>query len=558
MAGVAGSAASGRASQRAASSACTPTRPRRSRQSTPARTSSSSRRPRRARRSATRCRSSRRSPTTRQSRALFLFPTKALGQDQVAEFSELSRAAGMSISAATYDGDTPAPIRSAVRKAGQVVVTQPGHAQLRDPPPPHEVVPAVRAAPGDRHRRAAHLPRRVRQPRRERHPAAAPPVRPLRQHAGHRLLLGDDREPRGARRDAHGTAVAADQSDRGAGRRAPRAAGRPADHRRVDRRPRLGPHAREPLGAAVPAGGPPDDRLRARPDGGRDPADRAARGAPRGVRAAVAGPRLSRRLPADGAAGDRARPAGRRDPRRRRDERAGARRGHRPARRVDPGRLPGLGRRDVAAVRAGRAGATRPRSRSSSPRPRRSTSTSSTTRSSCSTGRRRRPGSIRTTSTSSSPTSGRPRSRCRSSRARCSVRARPTTCWRSSRESGHVRQAGDGSWYWSSENFPASEISMRTAAPGERRDHRHEPGPAAGPRRGRPVQRPGPRPRPRDLHPRVGPVPRRQARLGRAQGVRPQDRRRPLHVRQPGGDAEAARRLRRGARRRRAGGSTAR
>jgi DEAD/DEAH box helicase domain-containing protein len=60
-----------------------------------------------------------------ESRALFLFPTKALSQDQVAEFSELSRAAGMSIAAATYDGDTPAPIRSAVRKAGQVVVTNP-------------------------------------------------------------------------------------------------------------------------------------------------------------------------------------------------------------------------------------------------------------------------------------------------------------------------------------------------------------------------------------------------------------------------------------------------
>jgi len=58
-------------------------------------------------------------------RALFLFPTKALGQDQVAEFAELSRAAGMSISAATYDGDTPAAIRSAVRKAGQVVVSNP-------------------------------------------------------------------------------------------------------------------------------------------------------------------------------------------------------------------------------------------------------------------------------------------------------------------------------------------------------------------------------------------------------------------------------------------------
>jgi DEAD/DEAH box helicase domain-containing protein len=58
-------------------------------------------------------------------RALFLFPTKALGQDQVAEFGDLSKAAGLAISANTYDGDTPAPIRSAIRKAGQVVVTNP-------------------------------------------------------------------------------------------------------------------------------------------------------------------------------------------------------------------------------------------------------------------------------------------------------------------------------------------------------------------------------------------------------------------------------------------------
>ena len=58
-------------------------------------------------------------------RALFLFPTKALGQDQVTEFGELSAAVGMTISASTYDGDTPAPIRSAVRAAGQVVVSNP-------------------------------------------------------------------------------------------------------------------------------------------------------------------------------------------------------------------------------------------------------------------------------------------------------------------------------------------------------------------------------------------------------------------------------------------------
>jgi DEAD/DEAH box helicase domain-containing protein len=58
-------------------------------------------------------------------RALFLFPTKALGQDQVAEFAGLALASSLQVAAATYDGDTPAPIRSAIRTAGQVVVTNP-------------------------------------------------------------------------------------------------------------------------------------------------------------------------------------------------------------------------------------------------------------------------------------------------------------------------------------------------------------------------------------------------------------------------------------------------
>jgi DEAD/DEAH box helicase domain-containing protein len=58
-------------------------------------------------------------------RALFLFPTKALGQDQVTELGALSRGSGLQINASTYDGDTPNPIRSAIRSAGQVVVTNP-------------------------------------------------------------------------------------------------------------------------------------------------------------------------------------------------------------------------------------------------------------------------------------------------------------------------------------------------------------------------------------------------------------------------------------------------
>ena len=58
-------------------------------------------------------------------RALYLFPTKALSQDQVTEFRELSTGAGLQVAASTYDGDTPAPVRHVVRGAGQVVVTNP-------------------------------------------------------------------------------------------------------------------------------------------------------------------------------------------------------------------------------------------------------------------------------------------------------------------------------------------------------------------------------------------------------------------------------------------------
>ena len=179
--GLARSADPGAASRRAASSGSTPTRPRRSRPSTPARTSSSSRRPRRARRSATRCRSSRRSPTTRRRGRCSSSRPRRSARTRSRSSRELSRAAGLSISAATYDGDTPAPDPVGDPRGRPGRRDEPGHAALGDPPPPHEVVPAVRAAPGHRHRRAAHVPRRLRQPRRERHPAAAPAVRPLRQ-----------------------------------------------------------------------------------------------------------------------------------------------------------------------------------------------------------------------------------------------------------------------------------------------------------------------------------------------------------------------------------------
>ncbi len=59
------------------------------------------------------------------SRALFLFPTKALSQDQLASLYETVTACGLDVSTFTYDGDTPPAARSKVRAAGQVVITNP-------------------------------------------------------------------------------------------------------------------------------------------------------------------------------------------------------------------------------------------------------------------------------------------------------------------------------------------------------------------------------------------------------------------------------------------------
>ncbi|MDM7925516.1 MAG: DEAD/DEAH box helicase [bacterium] len=60
-----------------------------------------------------------------ESRALYLFPTKALSQDQVDELHGLIEPTGADIKTFTFDGDTPASARKAVRSAGHIVVTNP-------------------------------------------------------------------------------------------------------------------------------------------------------------------------------------------------------------------------------------------------------------------------------------------------------------------------------------------------------------------------------------------------------------------------------------------------
>jgi len=58
-------------------------------------------------------------------RALYLFPTKALAADQLVELRALADAAELDLKTHTYDGDTPPNVRSVVRAAGQVVITNP-------------------------------------------------------------------------------------------------------------------------------------------------------------------------------------------------------------------------------------------------------------------------------------------------------------------------------------------------------------------------------------------------------------------------------------------------
>ncbi len=202
-------------------------------------------------------------------RALWLFPTKALGQDQVAEFSELSAAAGLAVSTATYDGDTPAPIRSAIRSAGQVVVTNPDmlHAAIL----PHHtkwfqlfeqlrviVIDELHSYRGVFGSHVANVLRRL--------------LRLCAHYGSHPVIVccsATIGNPAELAAMLTGRPTRARRPQRGPGRRATRDPRRPAAAGRGDRRSRIVDHARPALGHAVPPGGPPDGRLRAVADPGR-------------------------------------------------------------------------------------------------------------------------------------------------------------------------------------------------------------------------------------------------------------------------------------------------
>jgi DEAD/DEAH box helicase domain-containing protein len=58
-------------------------------------------------------------------RALYLFPTKALAQDQLAELHDLATRLDDSFGVFTYDGDTPSDARKAIRERAHIILTNP-------------------------------------------------------------------------------------------------------------------------------------------------------------------------------------------------------------------------------------------------------------------------------------------------------------------------------------------------------------------------------------------------------------------------------------------------
>jgi DEAD/DEAH box helicase domain-containing protein len=63
--------------------------------------------------------------TQKRCRALYLFPTKALAQDQLRTLSKLTAASSPGLWSATFDGDTPRDARSQIKNQAQIVLTNP-------------------------------------------------------------------------------------------------------------------------------------------------------------------------------------------------------------------------------------------------------------------------------------------------------------------------------------------------------------------------------------------------------------------------------------------------
>ncbi len=127
-----------------------------------------------------------------RARALYLYPTKALAQDQaraLASFGLTKR-----VRPAIYDGDTPREARAADPQEGERGAHQPRHAPRRDPAQPCRLGGDVREPRGGRDRRGTRLPRRLRLPRRQRAAPAAPDRGGLRNRAALPADVRHDRQ----------------------------------------------------------------------------------------------------------------------------------------------------------------------------------------------------------------------------------------------------------------------------------------------------------------------------------------------------------------------------
>jgi DEAD/DEAH box helicase domain-containing protein len=63
--------------------------------------------------------------TDRAARALYLYPTKALSNDQLVTLEQMAQFTGISAKPAIYDGDTPQSKRAAIRDAARIIVSNP-------------------------------------------------------------------------------------------------------------------------------------------------------------------------------------------------------------------------------------------------------------------------------------------------------------------------------------------------------------------------------------------------------------------------------------------------
>ena len=282
-----------------------------------------------------------------KSRALYLYPTKALAQDQARALGRAARAERPRGDLRRRHAEPSGAGRSASGRTS--ILTNPDMLHVGVLPHHDRWGDVLTNLALRRRRRGARLPRRLRLARRERAAAAAAARARLRRRAAVPARLGDDREPRRARaRAARASTATVDRRRRRAARRADDRALEPAAARRRAR------PARERARRGVAADGgarrarPAHDLLREEPQGGRaDPPlhRRPARATTRDAALSVPRRLHARAAPRDRAAARRGRAA-----RRLGDGRARARHRHRPARLRDLGRLPGHGRAPAPAV----------------------------------------------------------------------------------------------------------------------------------------------------------------------------------------------------------------